>query len=503
MSIKTYIQRNLSVRISLWVVTVATLLFVAVLWIMLWFARYSIEEEAIQKARATLDTATLHIENELSKVETAVRNIRGAVEEHLDNPDVMMRLSRQVLETNPIIEGCNIAFSPDFYPQKGRNYMAYSHRVGNNVVSTDDFSRVNFDEQSWFADAVNTGSAEWADPLEVSIYTYHPITSYSMPFYRPADKECKSPAGVISVDLSLEWLSATIQNMRPFPNTSCAVINKEGSFIIHPDTMQLKAGTVQKLLEKDATPEARRLVEAMMNGESGSMAVRLAGIDSYVFYRPFKTSGWSLNIVCPESEIFGSYHQLFRLVVIITVVGLLVLLLFCLFYLRWQLSPLRRLDVSAQHLAEGNFDTPIPDTSRQDEIGQMQRVFRSMQQSLAAHLDKISLQSKNLEARGEELQAAYQRSLEAENAKSVFMRSATDQLAAPVAVISNIVGNIRDGHDQLTQKQMEQMTTMIHAQTQLVTDLLDRMLEISSTSTTQFKAQPSGKDTNPQNDSTH
>jgi light-regulated signal transduction histidine kinase (bacteriophytochrome) len=83
------------------------------------------------------------------------------------------------------------------------------------------------------------------------------------------------------------------------------------------------------------------------------------------------------------------------------------------------------------------------------------------------------------------------------------MRSATDQLAAPVAVISNIVGNIRDGHDQLTQKQMEQMTTMIHAQTQLVTDLLDRMLEISSTSTTQFKAQPSDKDTNPKNDSTH
>ena len=138
--IKPHILSSLSARLSLWIVTIATILFVAVLWIMLWFAHRALEEEATQKALATLESASLTIDNELSKIETAVRNMRWAIEQHIDYPDAMMGLSRQMLETNPSIEGCNIAFRPDYYPSKGHYFMVYNQRLDHNIVGSDNYS---------------------------------------------------------------------------------------------------------------------------------------------------------------------------------------------------------------------------------------------------------------------------------------------------------------------------------------------------------------------------
>ena len=75
-NLKSYIRNTLSVHLSLWMAAIAALLFMAVLWMMLWFARQAIREEAIEKAKAALETAALNIDNELSKVETAARALR-------------------------------------------------------------------------------------------------------------------------------------------------------------------------------------------------------------------------------------------------------------------------------------------------------------------------------------------------------------------------------------------------------------------------------------------
>ena len=478
--IKPHILSSLSARLSLWIVTIATILFVAVLWIMLWFAHRALEEEATQKALATLESASLTIDNELSKIETAVRNMRWAIEQHIDYPDAMMGLSRQMLETNPSIEGCNIAFRPDYYPSKGHYFMVYNQRLGRNIVGSDNYSNTKYDEQSWFANALKTGTAEWSDPSEVSQYINRAITSYNVPFYHPTDKEHKSPVGVISVDIALDRLSLTIQSTRPFPNTYCSVMNRQGSFIIHPDTTMLNPGSLKNQLEMYPSEEGQRLAEAMKKGESGSIVLRFGDTEYYVFYCPSRNPDWSLNIFCPSDEIFESYHQLLRLVLIVTIVGLLVLLLFSLFHIAGQLLPLYRLDKSAQKLAEGHFDVAIADTSRQDEIGHLQRAFRAMQQSLAVYLEKITQQRKSIDERGEELRTAYMHVKEEENAKAAFIHSATDQLSSPVIEISLAVSRMGQEHSRLTQDEISRLAHTVDVQTQIVVDLLDKMLKVAN-----------------------
>lgn len=475
----TYKIRNtLSARLGKWVVLFCTLLFMAVLWIMLWFARQAVKEEAIEKARSTLDSAVLSIDNELADVETAVRNSVWHVESHLDDPDMMMSLSRSIVEVNPAIEGCAIAFEPDFYPSKGRYYMAYYHRVGNHIVRSDHFGDVPYAEQEWVTLPLLSGRPGWINPLTVSKYSPHPITTYSMPLF----SEPGTPAvGVLAVDVALEGLSATIQSARPFSRTYCAMMDQNGTFIIHPDSTQVGNITVWDQLERFPSHEGERLAKAMLSGESGSMVMDFWGYANYVFYRPFKSIGWSVDIVCPESEIFASYRYLLRVAIALSLAGLLVLLLFILFYIGWQMRPLYKLDASVQQLAQGKFDQPLPSTSRADEIGHMQRAFSEMQQSLASYLEKISVQQQELDQRGEALRAAYDRTKEAENAKAVFMHSASDQLTHPVVVIGDIVDRIHQDHARFDPDEIGHMTQQLSDQTSCVLELLDRMIAVSTT----------------------
>lgn len=475
-SLKSYIQNTLSVRLTLWVVAIATLLFVAVMWIMLWFARQAVEGEAKEKARAALGTATLVIDNELTKVKTAVRNMQWMIEQRLDDPDAMMGLSRQMLETNPSIDGCNIAFCPDYYPQKGRNFMVFSHREKNRIVGNDNYADTNYDEQSWFANVVRTDSAQWADPMEVSQYVDHSIISYTVPLHGDGI------VGVLSVDLSLDSLSNTIQANRPFPSAYCSMLDQNGSFIIHRNAAMLAPGSLKEQISKSQSDNGQQLAEAMMRGESGSMVMRFFDMDFYVFYCPFKDTGWSLNIVCPERDIFASYHQLWKLAIEITLVGILALILFCLVLIRWQLNPLLKLSSSTKKLAKGNFDHLLEKTNRADEIGNMQRVFREMQQSLSDLLAKIARQRSSLEEQGEALHVAYEHTKEAENAKRTFIRSATDKLTPPVAVISDVVGRIHQEHDHLSHDEIVKMTNTMSAQSKTVTVLLDRMIKVATES---------------------
>lgn len=481
MNLRSYIHNTLSARLSFWVSVIAMVLFVAVIWILLWFVHRNIEEEATEKARAALDAAALTIDNELREVETAVRNMQWIVEQHIDKPDSIGSLSHLILESNPIIEGCNIAFRTYYYPERGRNFMVYCFREGDDIVCIDDYAEDDYDELPWFTSVIKSDSAKWIDPSELTKFSAHAVTSYSVAIH---GKDGREIVGVLSATISLDKLSQNVQDARPLPSAFCSLLNQQGSFIIHRDMAMLAPGSLKKQIRRTQDKDGDQLAKAMMNGESGTMVLQFGDQDFYFFYKPFRTDGWSLNIVCPESELFASFHKLLPLAVILTVVGLVVLLLFCSFHISWQLRPLFRLDASTRQLAAGNFDHLLDDTRRADEIGNMQRIFREMQLSIAAYLDKIAKQRKSLDEQGEALRRVYEHTVEAEQTKSNFMHSTTDGLTPPATAIARIVGRIHEGHAQLTHEEIVALTGTIESETKAITDILDSMIKVSSESIT-------------------
>ena len=288
----------------------------------------------------------------------------------------------------------------------------------------------------------------------------------------------------MDVDVSLALISKLVLEAKPSPNSFCTLLKNDGTVIVHPDSVALNKNILE--LTQDDHPSMTEAAQAMLNGETGYRYVKLDGEDYYVFYKPFERAevmgramsklGWSAGIVYPEDDIFGDYNRLLYTVLIIAVIGLVLLLLSCRFYIRHQLLPLRKLEKSAQHIAEGDYDEPIRYSRRRDEVGRLQNHFREMQQSLATRMGEMKQLSETLKERGEELQATYEQAQAAERLKTNFLYNMSDQMMAPVDGIRKRVLTISDPSKQLTEEETNQLVDGIQQRGEKVTALLNQLI---------------------------
>ena len=129
-------QQQLSTRISLWIVLFAGLIFIAALGVFFNESRKAVRLEAIEHASETLDNTVQRVTNILQRVETATINTAWLPIRHLDAPDSMFVYSRRILENNPDLNGCSIAFEPYYFKSRGRYFSAFSYNDNGNIKTT-------------------------------------------------------------------------------------------------------------------------------------------------------------------------------------------------------------------------------------------------------------------------------------------------------------------------------------------------------------------------------
>lgn len=474
-----FIRRSLPTRLSLWIVLFVASLFTATLVVMFLFARQAVKNEALEKAQATLDNAVQNIDNTLHRVETAMNNMRLYMEHHLDSPDAIENLCRMTLDANPAIEGCSMAFMPGYYPSKDSLFLIYRYRDGANtlddILSSNFYNGHPYPEQDWFKYTVAEEQPCWTVLTMGNMQNGHSIASYNLPIH---DSKGRTVA-VMSCDISLEWLSHTIQSTQPFPNTYCSLMSNNGTFIIHPDSTLLTTGALFRLLEAHPDEQLNKLGHAMLNGETGYMEARHFGTDCYIFYKPYKSAGWSINIVCPKNEIFARYYRMLRIMTIVSMASLMLILLLCRLFIGRQLKPLNQLDASVRRLTEGHFNETLPVSTRIDEIGNLERDFRTMQKSIVAHIEEINRRSTLLNNQNEALSLARDHALEADRVKNAFLHNMTDQMTSPVKNITKQVAILHEEYSHLRQDKIADITEILDTQTTALVQQLNSMLKVS------------------------
>ncbi len=385
-----YFKKSLSTKLSLWIVIFTAVILVTALGYMFNVSRQAIRQEAENHATEILENTTLRVNAILERVEVAANNTDWLITRHLDGPDSMFVYSRRILENNPDLNGCSIAFEPGFFKQKGRYFSAFSLRDNGEILTTQEGNEhYEYFYMDWYQLCKLLDRPVWTEPFidynPENIYSKDMIASYCKPI---KDKNGKY-VGTISVDLSLTWLSNTISAVKPYPNSYSIMTGRGGTFFVHPDSTKLFYHTIfTETLDHEDTALAA-LGHAMQRGEEGMRQLVIDGQESYVFYKPLGNTGWSVAIVCPESDIFGAFDRLSRAVTISVFVGLLLLLLICIQIITRELKPLRQLADQARIIAKGNFDETLPESRRVDEIGQLSQSFSDMQRSLAGYIEEL------------------------------------------------------------------------------------------------------------------
>jgi len=386
----SFLKKSIAARLSIFVVFFTAIILIGALGFMFEVSRQAIHQEAINRATDQLENTNLRVTSILDKVEAAANNTEWLVLRHLDAPDSMFVYSHQILDKNPELNGCSIAFEPYYFPERGRYFSAYSFNDKGTILTTQEGNEhYEYFYLDWYQLCKLLDRPVWTEPFldfnPDNINSEEMIASYC----KPMKDNNGDYIGTVSVDISLEWLSKTISAVKPYPNSYSIMIGQGGTYFVHPDSTKL---VYQSIFTESMDHPDSAMVElghAMQRGENGMRQLEVDGEDCFVFFKPLGTTGWSVAIVCPESDIFGSFNKLRRAVMGTVIGGLLLLMLACGFSIRHELKPLTHLARQAETIASGDFSVTLPDDGRTDEVGQLSDSFTYMQHSLVNYIEEL------------------------------------------------------------------------------------------------------------------
>ena len=385
-----YIRQSLSRKLSLWIVLFAALIFIVTLGFMFSQSLRTVRQEAIDRATKELDNTVLRVNSILQRVETATDNTDWLVLRHLDTPDSMFVYSRRILMNNPDLNGCSIAFEPYYFRDRGRYFSAYSYYENDEIVTVQEGGPLyEYFYMDWYQTAKLLDRPVWTEPFFDINPEVHSSTDVIASYCKPLRDRDGAYIGTIATDISLGWMSETISAVKPYPNSYSIMIGEGGTYFVHPDKSKLLYQTIFTETLLQPNPALSALGHAMLRGEEGMRELQIEGVNSYVFYKPLGETGWSVAIVCPQSDVFGGYNRLQRIVFIIVAIGLLLMLLVFSRIVSRELKPLRSLADQTDTIAKGSFDQKLPVENRSDEIGRLSHSFVGMQQSLIRYIEEL------------------------------------------------------------------------------------------------------------------
>lgn len=472
----TKIRHSLSLRLSLWILFFAVVVFVASLGFMYIRSRNYVRDDALQRATKVLDNTTLRMTEILTEVEIATTNTEWLVRTHQD-PDSVVKYSRRIVELNPRFNGCSIAFEPNFFPDKGLYYSIYSGHESDTIQTEQEGSKeYNYFDMDWYTIPKRTKQSSWIDPFFDfyldDIYVQEMITSYSKPILNDDGQFI----GVVSTDLSLKWLSRTMNETRPSERSYCFMLGKEGNYFIHPDSTKLVYKTIFSDTDPDKDVDQIKLGNAMVSDQSGMMSLMHDGEYCYVFYRHLPQTGWSIAIVYPESEIFKGYNRLFYIVMGIIIIGLILLLILCRQIVKSALVPVNQLARQARHIAAGNFDDHMEPSDRIDAVGLLQNSFCKMQKFISGYISDIRMMNEEIKKRNVELTIANEQAQVALEKKTAFMQDVTHQVRTPLNIIIGFSQVIRDDHQAIPEEEMELILDAMQENSENIQEIIEKML---------------------------
>ncbi len=361
-----------------------------------------LEDKAWQMARATTGRIEL--------VEIAARKIVEGLDGRMElnappSQEVLFTLLERLVRDNSEIYGATVALEPGAFGFS-QNYTApYVYRSWNQLVRDDRGKQAAlYFVQDWYAIPQLVQRPVWIEPYRAEGRGNALMVTYSSPII---DEQGKF-LGVVSCDISLEWL-ADLLNSLPLGKEGFAfLVSQNGTLISHPNRALILNDNMFSLAEEKNNVPLRALGREMVKGKSGFIpyGTMFSGQQGWLLYQPIVANGWSIGIFFPEAELMGKVAELSRKEAMIAIVGFLLLIPVVLLIARSITGPLRKLAESTRILAAGSLDAPLPQIAGDDEVARLAQSFVVMRDDLKAHITMLEVAATSKERIESELRIA-------------------------------------------------------------------------------------------------
>jgi sigma-B regulation protein RsbU (phosphoserine phosphatase) len=373
-------------------------------------ARTMLEQETEARAKQLAQATTNRIQTVEVAVEKVVEGLALRAEDSITDPERANQLLREAVENNEELYGAALAFAPRT-SSDGVVYRApYAYRSADGVttkeLAQEDY---RYDVWDWFVLPKELARPVWSEPYFDEGGGNIQMATYSVPLYAYDDPG--SFWGVVTGDLSLEWLTDLLLSLPVGEAGYAFLISQNGTFISHPTRDLIMNESIFSVAEARKDTTLRRLGQRMIRGESGF--VRIAGLEgmdrgaqAWLAFEPIPSTGWSLGVVFSEEEILGQVFALSSIQIMLGFLGMCALLGVVLVISRGITRPLRQLATATGTLAKGDLDTPLPVIRGRDEVAGLSASFEQMRQDLRDYVEELRVTTIRRERIESELRVA-------------------------------------------------------------------------------------------------
>ena len=373
-------------RLTLKVLRTVLLLMLVTLSVTFIVAYWALRGETVGRYLGMRGVVKEKISLEIKTIEIGARNVADDVAAHLGSPEAVMAALEKEIHLNNFADGYFAAFEPDYFPKAGKWFEAYAYKQADGSYRSGQVGSAQHDylNTDWYQRARQQKEGFWTDPY---VYNGGVYCSFVMPV---ADGEGRM-VGVCGADLLLKNLIKDLHNIdKDSPlNFYSFIINRSGTYIAHPDEKRVLKDSMMAHVTDNFYSDCKRTVRDMLQMKSGIDPVVVDGKWTDVYYTPIASPGWSLAIVVPKRALVTPMIVLLLNLLVVTGLGQILVWIICRWNIRKATNPLVALTHSADEVAKGNFEAPLPDLEYQDEICNLRDSFATMQQSLVKYIQDL------------------------------------------------------------------------------------------------------------------
>lgn len=394
-------KHSFSAKLSFNILIVTSTLFVTMSLLAAFSSHSLIVQEAQNSTQHLLNATIKDVEREFDRVESAVYSSSWFMRMNADNEQFLYRLTSGLINSNLHIIGSCIAFAPDYH--NNEHYFApYSCLEDGRIVNKQlGNEKYDYFQMEWYRKAADSKRGIWSEPYFDEGGANALITTYSLPILN----EEGNVYAIMTADVPLKWVRELTESVKPYPNSYIDLVTSKGTFINKEGMTELEGETILSLASKNKDKRALQAATHMIDGEKGITKMSYNGDQSFAVYGPLH-NGWAMDIICNYKEVLARSTQMHITLVLICMIGLALLFLVCYRIIHRLTKPLTQFSDAALSIANGDFNTKLPDISSDDEIRQMRDSFDFMQKSLVSYVEDLKKSTASNERMAGELNVA-------------------------------------------------------------------------------------------------
>lgn len=377
-------RKTIANRLSRYVLLISAGLLLVVTLLVGIFSREIIEGGSTEIAGKSLDLAISDIEKVISEVERAVDNVDWFVQRQPGNRKFMYEATRELVTANPDIIGSAVAFEPGYF--RGERWFApYTYvdaetgEIRSIQMGNDSY---DYHQLEWYRVPRLLDRAMWSEPYFDEGGGGQQMATFSLPLKDTTGHFF----GILTSDISLDWLSSRINETSPYALSYAALVSAKGIFIAHPDSTRILNMSIFDVAAESGDADMLAIAEAMVSGKKGFKT--FSNGERFAAYGPL-SNGWSLLVVNTYDVVFMDIFLFNLWMVFFLLIGLTGLYFGCRKVIRRQTMPLVEFSQSAMTMGKGNFQAMIPEVKTKDELASLRKSLEYMQWSINDYIREL------------------------------------------------------------------------------------------------------------------